>query len=170
MHVSTELRPNDEGFHEPGPEQQWSDSLYLGGAGDSGLALYSRIGRRPGEDRIEGAFGVWLPDGRFALSFARDPDRDEPAAGAIAFDCTVPFELWRIRLDGPARLFDRPEDLADAFRPLLRGGHFTLLGRTARRHRRRVWDCAPVGRFFFVRRDQFVVLLDDALELVRRSK
>ena len=106
------LTADDERFHDPGPEEQWSDSLYFGGAGDSGLALYTRIGRRPGENRIEGAFGVWLPDGRFALSFAREPDRDEPVAGAVSFDCAVPFELWRIRLDGPARLFDRPEDLA----------------------------------------------------------
>jgi hypothetical protein len=103
---------DDERFHAPGSEQQWSDSLYFGGAGESGLALYSRIGLRPNEGAIEGAVGIWLPDGRFVLSFAREDARPQAAAGAVSFDCALPFELWRIRLSGRGRVFARAEDLA----------------------------------------------------------
>ena len=68
----------DEAFHAPGPAEQWSDSLYLGG-GDarSGLAFYARIGARPNEGVVEAALGVWLPPTRpglpprFLLTFAR---------------------------------------------------------------------------------------------------
>jgi hypothetical protein len=106
------LSAEDERFHSPGPEKQWSDSLYFGGADPRGLALYTRIGRRPNEDRIEAALGVWLPDGRFLLSFAREEDHDEPEAGALRYDCALPYELWRIWVDGRGRLFERAEDLA----------------------------------------------------------
>jgi hypothetical protein len=107
------LTAADEAFRPPGPEEQWSDSLYFGG-GDArrGVALYTRIGRRPNEGRIEGALGVWLPDGRFLLAFGREPDGDEPAAGPVRFECRSPFELWRLAIDGRGRLFERAEDLA----------------------------------------------------------
>ncbi len=117
--------PADEGFHVPGPEEQWSDSLYFGG-GDarSGLAFYSRIGLRPNEGRIESALGVWLPaqrpglPPRFLLAFARGDAPAEPAgapiaAGPLTYDCAVPFEHWRIRVDGEARLWARAEDLGE---------------------------------------------------------
>jgi hypothetical protein len=106
----------DERFHEPGPEDQWSDSLYFGGAdrAGSGLALYSRIGLRPNEGRIEGALGIWLPDGRFVLSFGRGEPGDEIACGPVAYECGLPFELWRITISGKGRAFARAEDLARA--------------------------------------------------------
>lgn len=115
----------DERFHPPGPEEQWSDSLYFGG-GDArtGLTFYSRIGVRP-NDRggiVEGAFGVWLPAARpglpprFLLAFAREPAPDDlppgpTAAGPVAFECVTPFEHWRIRIAGEGRLWARAEDL-----------------------------------------------------------
>jgi hypothetical protein len=107
------LTEADERFHPPGSEPQYSDSLYFGG-GDSrtGTALYTRVGRRPNEGRIEGALGVWLPDGRFLLAFGREPDGDEPSAGPVRFECRSPFELWRLTIDGRGRLFERAEDLA----------------------------------------------------------
>jgi hypothetical protein len=103
----------DEGFHSPGAEEQWSDSLYFGG-GDLQTTLYTRIGRRPNEGRIEGALGIWLPDGRFVLGFGRAADNDEIAAGPVAYECALPFELWRIRIAGRGRAFARAEDLAAA--------------------------------------------------------
>jgi len=116
------IEPADEAFHSPGPEEQWSDSLYFGG-GDarSGAAFYSRIGWRPNEQRIEGAVGVWLPDGRFLLAFAREeapasepPAGDGAAAGPVAYECASPLELWRLRFDGAGRLFARAEDVGEA--------------------------------------------------------
>ena len=121
--TATVIEPADEAFHAPGPEPQWSDSLYFGG-GDarSGAAFYTRIGRRPNESVVEGAVGVWLPDGRFLLAFARERDEDEPrearreeiAAGPSSYECVAPFELWRLRFDGGGRLFARAEDVGEA--------------------------------------------------------
>jgi hypothetical protein len=115
----------DEGFHAPGPEEQWSDSFYLGG-GDAGseIAFYTRIGARPNEGVIEGALGVWLPPTRpglpprFLLAFARDPSpADLPAApiaaGALTFTCDAPLQRWTVAIDGGARLWARAEDLGE---------------------------------------------------------
>jgi hypothetical protein len=102
---------DDERFHDPGPDEQWSDSLYFGG-GDAATTLYTRIGRRPNEGRVEGALGIWLPDGRFVLGFGRAPDSDQIAAGPVAYECGLPFELWRIRVAGKGRAYARAEDLA----------------------------------------------------------
>jgi hypothetical protein len=101
----------DERFHAPGPEVQWSDSLYFGG-GDGATTLYTRIGRRPNEDRVEGALGLWTPDGRFVLGFGRGPDSEAIACGPVVYEAALPFELWRIRIDGRGRAYARAEDLA----------------------------------------------------------
>lgn len=115
----------DERFHPPGAEEQWSDSLYFGG-GDAETTLYTRIGWRPNEGRIEGALGIWAPDGRFVLGFGRGADSEANqapqrrrgsatpriAAGPVAYECALPFELWRIRVAGRGRAFARAEDLA----------------------------------------------------------
>lgn len=123
--TATEFDVRDEAFHAPGPEEQWSDSLYFGG-GDarSGLAFYARIGARPNEGVIEAALGVWLPPTRpglpprFVLAFARAAaPADLPgapiAAGPVTFTCGVPFEHWRLGVDGQARLWARAEDLGE---------------------------------------------------------
>ena len=101
----------DEGLQEPGPEEQWSDSFYFGG-GDAETTLYTRIGRRPNEDAVEGALGIWAPDGRFVLGFGRTPDRAKLAAGPVAYECALPFELWRLEITGRGRAYARAEDLA----------------------------------------------------------
>ena len=75
---------------------------------------------------LEGALGVWLPPSRpglpprFLLAFARDaaPGAAELtgapiAAGPLAYSCGVPFEHWRIAVDGDARLWARAEDLGE---------------------------------------------------------
>ena len=115
----------DEGFHAPGPEEQWSDSFYLGG-GDAGsaIAFYTRIGARPNEGVLEGALGVWLPPTRaglpprFLLAFARDPSPADLlaapiAAGAVTFTCDAPLRRWTVAIDGGARLWARAEDLGE---------------------------------------------------------
>ncbi len=114
----------DERFHQPGAEEQWSDSLYFGG-GDGETTLYTRIGRRPNEGRIEGALGIWAPDGRFVLGFGRGPDSEAITAGPVAYECALPFELWRIRVAGRGRAFARAEDLAlapDSYEEVELGG------------------------------------------------
>lgn len=103
----------DEAFHAPGLEQRWSDSLSFGGGDGQGAFLSVGVERRPNEHALEGSAALWLRDGRFALVSSRErADRDEPRAGAVRLECVVPFSLWRVVLDGPSRLFDRPEDVA----------------------------------------------------------
>ena len=108
-----------------GPEEQWSDSFYLAGPG-----FYARVGRRPNEGIVEGAIGVWLPDGRFALGFGREAPRAEIAAGPVAMTCEEPGWRWRLDVDGPGMLFDRPEALAErgAGRPCSLRGHARFTG------------------------------------------
>ncbi len=125
MATAPELTARDEGFHEPGPEPQWSDSLYFGGGDGRGTAFYSRIGRRPNEGRIEGALGIWLDDGRFVLAFGRDADRDEIECGPVSYECGLPFEMWRVRVHGTGRAFARAEDVAlarDSYEEVELGG------------------------------------------------
>lgn len=116
MPAAVAITPEQEGRQSPGDHEQWSDSTYLGG-GDarSGLAFYTRVGRRPNEGHIEAAIGVWLPDGRFLLSFAREPDRaDGPqGAGPVTHTCLLPLHTWTITLGYGGRLYARPEDIGE---------------------------------------------------------
>jgi hypothetical protein len=66
-----------------------------------------------------------MPDGRFALGFGRAEDSESIAAGPVAYDCALPFELWRIRVGGEGRAYARAEDLAlapDDHQPVELGG------------------------------------------------
>jgi hypothetical protein len=118
---TTRITADHEGWQPPGPEEQWSDSLYFGGGDGEGLALYARIGRRPNEGIAEGALGMWLPGQGFFLTFARVAPTAEVSAGPLEFDCLAPLVTWEVRFDGPGRLFERAEHLAtarDKYRPV----------------------------------------------------
>lgn len=122
----TDLTAAHDALQPPGEDEQWSDSFYFGG-GDTrrGMALYTRVGRRPNEGRVEGALGVWLPGGRFLLAFARAPDGGDIAAGPVAFECRAPFELWRLSIAGRGRIYARAEDIAlapDSYEDVELGG------------------------------------------------
>jgi hypothetical protein len=110
-----------EHWQTAGSEEQWSDSFYFnGGDADRGAAFYTRIGRRANEGIVEAAIGLWLPDGRFALAFAREdaPDPSGPvAAGGLSYTCISPGELWRVEIDMSARVWARAEDLGDRSAP-----------------------------------------------------
>jgi hypothetical protein len=102
-----------EGWQRPGPEEQWSDSFYFGGGDGRGLAIYSRIGRRPNEGLVEGALGLWLPGQGFLLSFAREPTAElSIACGAALFECLEPLRSWELLFEGRGRLFERAEHVA----------------------------------------------------------
>jgi hypothetical protein len=133
-----------EGWQTAGPEPQWSDSFYFGG-GDAArrTAFYTRIGRRPNEGHVEAAIGLWLPDGRFALAFARDalPGAGAApgaiAAGGLCFTPLLPGTLWQLDIAGHARVYAAPEDLGvrDApFETVALGGTLTFTGWVAPFH------------------------------------
>jgi hypothetical protein len=107
-----EITAASEGWQQPGPEQQWSDSFYFGGGDGQGLAFYSRVGRRPNEAVTEGAVGVWLPGQGFLLSYARIGLTEQIEAGPVRFECALPLRLWEIVLEGAGRLFERAEHVA----------------------------------------------------------
>lgn len=111
---STPITAAHERWQSAGPEEQWSDSFYFGGGDGAGLALYTRIGRRPNEGTAEGALGMWLPGQGFFLTFARVAPVAEVAAGPLGFDCLAPLVTWEIRFAGPGRLWERAEHLATA--------------------------------------------------------
>jgi hypothetical protein len=124
-----------ETWQSAGVEEQWSDSFYFGGGDGSGLAFYTRIGRRPNEGVTEAALGIWLPGQGFLLSFARSGAEQGPAvaAGPVAFECALPLVLWELRFDGAGRLFERAEQIAtdrDAYRKVAVSGtlRFTSWG------------------------------------------
>jgi hypothetical protein len=110
--VVEEITEAHERWQPPGAEAQWSDSFYFGGGDGRGLALYSRVGRRPNEQVTEGALGIWLPGQGFLLSFARTQLADEVEAGPVGFACEVALVLWELRLEGEGRLFERAEHVA----------------------------------------------------------
>lgn len=128
-----------EGWQPAGPATQWSDSFYFGG-GDPvrGTAFYTRIGRRPNEGHVEAAIGIWLPDGRFALGFAREPAGAEDdlaaapiAAGGLRYSPLQPGLVWTLELGGVARVYATPEDLGvrDApYEAVELGGTLTFTG------------------------------------------
>jgi hypothetical protein len=132
-----------ERWQPPGTAAQWSDSFYFGG-GDARrrTAFYTRIGRRPNEGRVEAAIGIWLPDARFALGFARaettGADAAAPiAAGGLRYEPLVHGAVWRLHVGGAARVYARPEDLADpdaAFEAVALGGTLTFTGWVAPFH------------------------------------
>jgi hypothetical protein len=116
---ATRITHGHEAWRPAGGEQQWSDSFYFGGGDGRGLALYSRIGKRPNEGVTEAALGMWLPGQGFLLSFARTSAAPRVAAGPMSFECRLPLVVWDIRCEGEGRLFERAEHLAterDAYR------------------------------------------------------
>jgi hypothetical protein len=110
--ATSEITLESERWQRPGDEEQWSDSFYFGGGDGSGLAFYSRVGRRPNEDVTEGALGLWLPGQGFLLSFARAGVGEEIEAGPVRYECALPLALWEIRFEGHGRLFERAEHIA----------------------------------------------------------
>lgn len=108
--------PQDEGRHEPGPEQLWNESWYFDViAPDGRLGGYVRIGLYPNLDRC------WY------TAFVCGPDR--PTVAVVDFNaplppyrglhtktailradhvCPVAFELFRVTLEGAGEAHDDP--------------------------------------------------------------
>lgn len=102
-----------EGWQPPGSDAQWSDSFYFcAGDAHGSCAFYSRIGRRPNEGIVEGALGLYTPEGYFML-WSREPDAGRPdvATRKLRYACRLPYELWDIEIDGKARAFKTAESL-----------------------------------------------------------
>ncbi len=110
------LQKNDELMHPVGDDPAWSESYYFNFVDpDSKLAIFTRMGFRPGSGWADALHVVYLPGKRVAFTYGRrDIGSDLSAydgdlcAGDLRLTCEVPHEKWRLQYDGPA------QDIADA--------------------------------------------------------
>jgi len=110
------MNPLDERMHPVGDAPAWSESYYFNFVDpESKIAMFTRMGFRPGDGWADGLHVVYLGGDRVAFTYGRrDIGRDLTAyngdlkAGGLMIECLDPFKHWRIQYDGPA------QDIADA--------------------------------------------------------
>jgi hypothetical protein len=110
--------PEDEGCHDPGPEQLWNESWYFDAVGDDGdLGVYVRLGRLPNQGVALYTASVCGP-GRPTLMLVEaaaplPPAEDETQAVALdglraAQHCESPLQRFRVTLEGTAQAHADP--------------------------------------------------------------
>ena len=110
------MNPIDERMHPVRNEPAWSESYYFNFVDPvSKLAMFTRMGFRPGDGWADGLHVVYLGGDRVAFTYGRrtiDADLarydDDLAVGALRLECVDPFGLWRIAYSGAA------QDIPDA--------------------------------------------------------
>ena len=113
---SAAINPADEQMHPIGAGHAWSESYYFNFVDPTTkLAMFTRMGFRPGDRWADGLHAVYLGGNRVAFTYARREIGPDLAAyngnlevGGLRLECIEPFAHWRIRYDGPA------QDIADA--------------------------------------------------------
>ncbi len=106
----------DERMHPVRNEPAWSESYYFNFVDpDTKVAMFTRMGFRPGDGWADGLHAVYLGGDRVAFTYGRRTiERDlsqydgNLAVGGLRIDCVEPFGLWRVAYSGPA------QDIADA--------------------------------------------------------
>ena len=106
----------DERMHPVRNEPAWSESYYFNFVDpDTKLAMFTRMGFRPGDGWADGLHAVYLGGDRVAFTYGRrtieaDLTRydGDLAVGGLRIECVEPFGLWRVGYSGPA------QDIADA--------------------------------------------------------
>ena len=106
----------DERMHPVRNEPAWSESYYFNFVDpDTRLAMFTRMGFRPGDGWADGLHAVYLGGDRVAFTYGRrtieaDLSRYDGnlAVGGLRIECVEPFGLWRVGYSGPA------QDIADA--------------------------------------------------------
>lgn len=102
---------NDELMHPVGDDPAWSESYYFNFVDPtSKLAMFTRMGFRPGSGWADGLHAVYLPGKRLAFTYGRrDIDGDlsrydgDLSAGDLTIECVEPHKQWRVRYNGPAQ-------------------------------------------------------------------
>jgi hypothetical protein len=110
------MNPLDERMHPVGGERAWSESYYFNFVDpDSRIAMFTRMGFRPGDGWADGLHVLYLGGDRVAFTYGRreigadlSAYNDDLRAGHLSLACVVPFRNWEVRYDGPA------QDIADA--------------------------------------------------------
>ena len=105
------MNPLDERMHPVGTEGAWSESYYFNFVDpNSRVAMFTRMGFRPGDGWADGLHVVYLGGDRVAFTYGRreigsdlNAYNDDLRAGHLELVCVVPFQNWEVRYDGPAQ-------------------------------------------------------------------
>lgn len=107
---------NHERMHPVGSEPAWSESYYFNFVDPSSkLAMFTRMGFRPGDGWADALHVVYLEGSRVAFTYGRrniEADLslydDKLSVGGLSIDCVAPHQDWQISFSGDA------QDIADA--------------------------------------------------------
>jgi hypothetical protein len=106
--------PLDERMHAVGDHAAWSESYYFNFVDPkTGVAMFTRMGFRPGDGWADGLHVVYLGGDRVAFTYGRRNIGGDLHAydgdlrvGDLEVVCVVPFESWEVRYDGPCQDID----------------------------------------------------------------
>jgi len=110
------VKIQDERMHAVGQAAAWSESYYFNFVDpDSKIAMFTRMGFRPGDRWADGLHAVYLGGDRVAFTYGRreigadlSAYDGDLAVGGLRLECLEPFAHWRVSYQGPA------QDIADA--------------------------------------------------------
>ena len=110
------MNPADERMHPVGDAPAWSESYYFNFVDPvSKVAMFTRMGFRPGDRWADGLHVVYLGGDRVAFTYGRReigadlaPYDDDLTVGGLTATCLEPFRHWTVRYAGPA------QDIVDA--------------------------------------------------------
>ena len=108
--------PKDELMHPIKGDNAWSESYYFNFVDpDSKIAIFTRMGWRPGDGWADALHVVYLGGDRVAFTYGRRNIEEDLSqydgdlsVGNLTLGCESPFDHWTIQYDGPA------QDIADA--------------------------------------------------------
>ena len=105
------LDPNHDHMHPVEGESAWSESYYFNGYDpDADVGLYTRIGIRPNEGRMDVMLASWQPGNKIAFAGAKQDQKEMCESplevGGIRYECEKAGQRWHLSADCKARIFD----------------------------------------------------------------
>lgn len=114
--IVTVLHPHDEFPHEPDPEPNYNESMYLNAFDLANeVGGWFRLGNRVNEGHAEMSVCIYLPGGRVGFMYDRPQidTNDKMAAGGLEITVVEPFEHLTVTYDGKLCVLDDPTEMAD---------------------------------------------------------
>jgi hypothetical protein len=105
------MNPIDERMHPVRDEPAWSESYYFNFVDpDTKVAMFTRMGFRPGDGWADGLHVVYLGGDRVAFTYGRRSIQKDLTqydgdlvVGGLRLECAEPFGLWRVGYWAPRR-------------------------------------------------------------------
>lgn len=110
------LKPEDDGLHPLGPEENFNESMYFNFFDpEKSIGGFVRLGNRANEGRAEMTVCLFLPNDRvlFAFKRAQIDHNDAFDAGGLTFDVLEPTERLRTKYEGGVIELANPKALSD---------------------------------------------------------